>query len=1160
MEANSNSTRLTSGDLRTLLLWLLAGIIGAGVGYRYFFAAFPEAALDLKVPRVEAEEAAREFVRVQVAPWAADHPLDDYYRSIVFRVEDSSEEGGPKTYLERELGLEEANRLMAGDVVTWFWDVRYFRPSQQEEFRVRVSPAGRIVGYSHTIEEAREGARLELERARATAEKFLRERVGVALDSYDYLPEEANSTERPKRLDWRFSWQRRGFKAKDAPYRLQVTIQGAAVDGYREFLKVPEHWTRDYKRLRSVNTLYQIVAQIPWMLFVGAVVLTLFELSKRGLAPWRGAITLALVLAGLYFLMEANNWPITRASYDTNADYAGFLLQRLSLAALLSVTLGALTGFSAAAGEPLYRSAFPEKLRLGALFSRATWRDALGAKEVFRSCWIGLAMAAAHLGFVVAFYLLGRGIGFWSPQEVKYTDTVSTLIPWIYPLAISVFAATSEEFLFRLFAIPLLLRATGSKFIAIVLPAFVWGFLHSAYPQQPGWVRGVEVGIIGVVAGWVMLRWGILATLVWHYTVDALLIGLFLLRSEGLYFRVSGAVVVALSLFPLLASGGRFLLRRRFADDAALLNAAAPLTPRAQAAAEAPQAETPRGYAALAPAQIRFVAVVGVMAVLALLTPRPVALGDFVRYSTTPAAATARARQVLRQRNVDPARYRSAVVLVNNFLPHGNEYLRRELGLPAANDLYRDQVPAAFWSVRFFRDSEKEEYRVVLLPDGRLHSVHHLLGEKTPGATLTKEEALARAEAWLRDEKKLDLALWKLVESRSEKQPARTDHVFTWEELRPLASRLPVDKGAAHVRFELRVLGQEVAGYRIFVHLTEEWSRAHTASTLASIAYSVGRIVLLTGLAVWAIVLFFLHLREQKVPWMRVSLWASWGPLALLVISINRWPALLALYDSEIALGMFQVTLVIGLFFGVLLAYGAVFLVLALGWFFLARAFGEEALPGWRGMPPAYYRDATVLGAAGAAVLLLLLGRLPALVDRWFPTAQRSLGVVFPDSLDALLPAGSAVAGSVFSALFLAGLIGLIAGFVACLGRRPDGSLRRWIPPLAFVLMCFFLVGEWGSPADLVKNAALAAFTVGAMWLAVTRAVRFNLLGLFLAVASLSLVSDALVLLRQQTLWYQWNGWATVAALVALYLWPVVLGKSGSGARNPDASEDALLT
>jgi len=41
-----------------------------------------------------------------------------------------------------------------------------------------------------------------------------------------------------------------GFRAKDAPYRLQVSVAGDRIAGYQEFLKVPEEWLRSYARLR----------------------------------------------------------------------------------------------------------------------------------------------------------------------------------------------------------------------------------------------------------------------------------------------------------------------------------------------------------------------------------------------------------------------------------------------------------------------------------------------------------------------------------------------------------------------------------------------------------------------------------------------------------------------------------------------------------------------------------------------------------------------------------------------------------------------------------------------------------------------------------------------------------------------------------------------
>src|SRR5437016_7861973 len=138
-------------------------------------------------------------------------------------------------------------------------------------------------------------------------------------------------------------------------------------------------------------------------------------------------------------------------------------------------------------------------------------------------------------------------------------------------------ASTSEEFLFRLFAIPFVERMTKSRVLAVILPAFSWSFLHSAYPQEPGYIRGIEVGIIGIVAGMVMLRWGILATLIWHYTVDASLVGLLLIRSNSLYFKISGVVVGAAALAPLDFACISYLTRGGFENVEDLLNQTAPV-------------------------------------------------------------------------------------------------------------------------------------------------------------------------------------------------------------------------------------------------------------------------------------------------------------------------------------------------------------------------------------------------------------------------------------------------------------------------------------------------------------------------------------------------------------------------------------------------------
>src|SRR5271157_200586 len=265
-------------------------------------------------------------------------------------------------------------------------------------------------------------------------------------------------------------------------------------------------------------------------------------------------------------------------------------------------------------------------------------------------------MAAAHIGFIVAFYMLAGKLGAWAPQDLNYENSASTVFPWISGAAIGLTAATSEEFLFRLFAVPFVARLTRFRWIAIAVPAFLWGFLHSNYPQEPAYIRGIEVGLIGIVAGMVMLRWGIVATLIWHYTVDASLVGLLLIRSDNLYFKISGIVVGLAAVAPLAWSGISYLLRGRFEPVEDLLNGAeaAPEIDLAYrpATEEAPQAT--RRYTALNAGTIGFLALCVLVGGLLAWHMKREAIGDYLKLSTNSRTAVKKADAVLREHDLDP--------------------------------------------------------------------------------------------------------------------------------------------------------------------------------------------------------------------------------------------------------------------------------------------------------------------------------------------------------------------------------------------------------------------------------------------------------------------------------------------------------------------------
>ena len=1124
--------------MRVLLLWLLAATVGAFVAYRYFFRAFPEASVDFKVTRGAALERAFAFAAGQGLS------LQGYQSAVVFNVDDNT-----KTYLEREVGLEQANRLMSSEVSVWYWDVRFFRPRQQEEIRVRVDPKGRIVGYGHVLEEAAPGARLDRAAAFNVAEQFLSETVQADLSAYSFLAEEANSAARPNRTDWTFTWERTGFRVKDAPYRFQVTIEGDRPGGYLEFLKVPEAWQRTYERLRSSNNFVETIALIPYAVLIGAALSVLIMLGRRGLIRWKWILALGLFITALYFAMQLNDWPLIRAGYDTNDSYASFVATELAKALAGSFGLALLVVIAAAPGEPLYRTGQPNQLRLGGAFTLKGFRT----RQFFCSGIVGLCLAAAHIGFVVAFYVVGRRFGVWAPQDLQYSDTLSTVLPWIYPLTIGIYAAASEEFLFRMFSIPFLMRVTRSRILAILLPAFAWGFLHSNYPQEPPYIRGIEVGSIGIVAGWVMLRWGILATLTWHYTVDAFLTSLSLMRSEDLYTRISGGLVGFAAVIPVAVAGVLYLRRGAFADETELLNSGQPLAEPSVIAEDAAPAAQPRAsYQPLNRRALIMLAAAGVLGFASLWIIKPQLIGNFVRFPLDGREAAGRGDDVLRQLREDPNSYHRVPTMQYTFDPLVNEYLRRTIGVAGANRVYRDEVPAAFWTVRYFRDSQKEEYFIVLRPDGTLHSVHHTLAEATPGANLTKEEAQSRAEAFLRDAKKLDLSRWNLVEARSEKRPSRTDHAFIWEETQPL-NPSPPEAEAAHVRVSLAVQGDEVSGYRIFVHLPEDWVRKQNETTLANTAQMVLLFLLIGAFGLAVLIVFLRNLKSPQiasVPWRGIALWS----LVVLAASLAKFAALepqyLLTYRTEQPFATFLGTLLIGQVLSAALFYSATIFLLGLGLFFLGRAYGPDFLVLSHRLSGAYFRDALLVMLSGGAILAGL-HRLRDLAAATWPVARYSLPASVPAGLDANWPAVNVLSNAITYSFLTVGIIILALGFAA----RYLG--RTWMQGILLAAWAIFSVPRWGSAGDFVQSAAFGFLELAVIWWGARYVVRLNLLGYFL-LTMLLIVSPAIgELIRQPNIYYRTNGGILIGALSLAFI--LVLAWWRAAARRQDLANKFVV-
>jgi hypothetical protein len=320
--------RFTRSDVRTIVLAVLLGVVGVGVALRYYHVAFPEASIDFKVSRPEIGQRARVFLQQR------GFDLTPYRQLILFRFDDTA-----KTYLERELGLAEANRLMAAEINVWRWKVRFFRPPEKEELVVYLDPAGRLVGFEHIIEERAPGARLEKSQAQSVAEVFLHNHLGLNLEDYTLV--EDTLEERPNRLDYRFAWERKNFKAKDATSRIAVGVYGDQVGKVVPFLKVPEQWERDYRRLRSRNETFQTVATVLFVLLLMTALLVLIQRFRQRRIIWKPLLWLGGIVGALFTVYVINSIPLASEGFPTSAPYWIFVAGTI----LISVVAGVLFTF-----------------------------------------------------------------------------------------------------------------------------------------------------------------------------------------------------------------------------------------------------------------------------------------------------------------------------------------------------------------------------------------------------------------------------------------------------------------------------------------------------------------------------------------------------------------------------------------------------------------------------------------------------------------------------------------------------------------------------------------------------------------------------------------------------------------------------------------------
>ena len=980
---------------RKPVFWIalaLLGLAGSVLAFRLFPVAFPILAVDIEMDRQGALDQAQ-----GIADRFHWDPEDSRQAASFGQLDPAFQ-----TYMELEGGgLEELNRLVQeGAFALYAWRVRHFAEGKVEEAEIRFTPSGQPYGFRLRLSEGTPGNNLGVEQARDLALAEASESWGIDPGLYELL--ESSQEEKPGgRLDQTFVYQRSDLALGEARVRLRLGVAGDRLAEVTPFLHVPEGFLRRYQDTRNANESISLAGTIIFLLLflaLGGGIGTIHLLKKRWV-EWKAPLAWGGLVAGLMALSGLNSLPLSWMGYDTAIPPQVHVAMAVVTAGLTFLAGTVFLALIFMAGEGLMRLGFPDQIQQWKMWAPgvANSNSALG-RTVAPYLILGM-----ELGFVVAFYLVtSRVFGWWSPaSSLAEPDLLATRLPWLTAVSTSLFAAFSEETVFR--AIPIGAAAIMGRrygrpglwiWSAVILQALVFGAAHANYPQQPAFARVVEIFPTYLVWGAICVYFGLIPSIIGHFAYDLVFFSLPLFAAETTGIWLDRFMVLAAGVLPLaivlairwrkgsVTTAPDWALNRswspqaRSSSDGDSLEAGAPLGPEeAKPAVPVIGGARPEG----ARAKERSLSRVGLAAVgagalagLALWVTGLDPAGS-PRLAVDRGQAEAEALEAIEARgvNLGPDWIPLSSVTSERGLTH--QFVWREGSEEEYLDLVGDYLTSPEWRVRFVNfqaapEERAESFTVTGPGGGGEYRVSHALPEKRSGVTLTEEEARLLALSAMEDQIGAVPGTFREISAEEAVRPDRTDWTFLFAATEGYL--LATGEG----RSEIRIAGNEIVDARKFVHVPEDWEREWRAEESRRTLALIPSAALILLLALGALILAIIRWSRGSLHTPPAKILSGAMAMILLLTAINEWPGTTSTFTTQMSFGNQAGLALLGLGLGLAVIAMAVGLLAALGHTWIQERNAPVKGPGWMGL-------ALGLAYAGLSTLLSQLG--PAGPPAW---------------------------------------------------------------------------------------------------------------------------------------------------------------------------------
>ena len=978
--------KLNSNDLRLIAICILLSTISLFITQKYFKQAFPEASIKMDITNEEAKIKAEGFL--------ANRGIDISAFMLAKRFGYDRES---KIFLEYYLSAEEAGKI-SNNTNGYFWRNRWFKPKQKEEVRVYYSTRGALKTYIHQIPEDASGDSLTLGNALNAAQFFLVGTMGIDIKDWELI--ESKTKKLKNRWDHEFEWKEKSFNIKESNHILTVKVQGDQIGYYNERIKLPETWKLKYEKIRSKNNLLSTLGFTG--LFVAIIIIFIMILvrARKKDIHWKTAFTWSSIIAVLLIIDVFNRYPLELYSYYTQDSYLAFLtniilFQCILLPLLLAISLGILI----AGAEPFYRDQYPHQISLRHILTA----KGIKSRSFFNSVIIGISLTFVTFAFQTIFYLVSNKFGAWSPTEIPNLDRLGTYIPWVSVLLGGLMLAIFQESIARMFAIPFLQKYTNSTILAVLISSVIWGIAQEGI-SQPFYMRGLELTITGLMISWVFLKYGILSTLIWSFSVDTISSAMILLRSANPYYFTTGVVSAGLVFLPLIYAIFSYIRNGGFTSSTNLVNA---LDSEFYEDKEETKKIIERGkisvsYEPFNKNRINIGLSIGVLGILSFFlikqsnqTSEPIYNHTSLTNNREEAIVIARA--YLTKMGFDLNEYRSVAKSENWLSPGGFQTPVGRIGIYEYEEsavvsyilektgknnlrsfLSESNYQTMGWSVRFYKPETKREYTVWVSAeaDNSIYSrFKETLSDTVQLPFITKEVALNKVFKFA-ENNDIELTDMILFEEEIIEKENRTDYFFKFK-----ADKNHKDNIAeARMNLTFEVHGNYVGMFTSEMKLPEGWMFEYTEWTPYTIIRLFSVLGILFALPIIGIRYLFKLINEDNLNW---SLALSLGGFAsfLWLFEYIGYATHFFSYNTSKSINTFLFEtyfggIVASVFLGLAVTIAA--LIINLAWPNYLKAFKSENRK-------TYLKDA-YLSTFCSIGMILIISTLYVLITKYHPT------------------------------------------------------------------------------------------------------------------------------------------------------------------------------